>query len=122
MKIRFHLFTLLLTLGFLLFSNGSFACGTKSGKSCCKTETSSKKEMKDCCKKKKDNEKSKPCGGKCGHSNCTTTASSFSFILNNEVKFTSNTFVSSTEKQKFYHNETTTSNGFFSLWLIPKIS
>ncbi|WP_395053523.1 hypothetical protein [Flavobacterium sp.] len=122
MKIRFHLFTILLTLGFLLISNGSIACGTKSGKSCCKTETSTKKEMKDCCKKKQDNEKNKPCGGKCGHSNCTTSVPSFSFILNNDLKFISNLFVFSTEKQKFYHNETATSNGFFSLWLIPKIS
>jgi len=122
MKKRFHLFTLLLTLGFLLISKNSFACGMKSAKSCCTTETSSKKEMKDRCKKKQDNEKSKPCGGKCGHSNCTTSAPSFSFILNNEVNFISYTYVFSTEKQKFYHNETNTSNGFFSLWLIPKIS
>ena len=122
MKIRFHFFSLLLTFGFLLIFNGSFACGMKSEMSCCKTETTSKKELKDCCKKKQEKENNKPCGGKCGHSNCTTSAPSFSFILNNEVKFTSTAFAFSTDKQKFFHNETTTSNGFFSLWLIPKIS
>lgn len=115
------MYTLIITLGFLLISNGNFACGMKSGRSCCKTETSAKKEIKECCKKKQDNEKSKPCGGKCGHSNCTTSGPSFSFILNNEVKFISNTFDFSTEKQEFYHSQTNTSNGFFTLWLIPKI-
>lgn len=123
MKIRFHLLILLITIVFFFTSNGSYACGMKSTEmSCCKTESTSKKEIKDCCKSKNEKENNKPCGGKCGHSNCTTSSPSFTFIVTNEVKFSLNSIVLSTEKQKFYLNETTTSNGFFSLWLIPKIS
>lgn len=123
MKIRFHLFIFLVILGFFFTSNESNACGMKSTEmSCCKTESTSNKETKDCCKNKKEKENNKPCGGKCGHSNCTTSSPSFTFIVTNEVKFTLNAIEFSSEKQKFYHNETTTSNGFFSLWLIPKIS
>ena len=122
MKINIHFATLFLTLGFLLISNVGFACGMKFEKSGCKKEITSKTKKKDCCDSKQSREKHTGCGGKCGHSNCTTSVPSFSFILNDEMKFISNFFVFSTEKQKFYHNETTTSNGFFSLWLIPKIS
>ena len=122
MKTNIHFATLFLTLGFLLISNVSFACGMKFEKSGCKKEIISKTKKKDCCESKQSKEKHTGCGGKCGHSNCTTSVPSFSFILNDEIKFVSDTYVFSTEKQKFYHNETTTSNGFFSLWLIPKIS
>lgn len=122
MKYKSHFLTLFLTIGFLLISNGNYACGMKSGSSCCKSETTSKTEKKECCKEKKSNEKNKPCGGKCGHSNCTTSSISFSSVLNNDVIFNENTLVFSIEKQKFYHYETTISSGFLSLWLIPKIS
>lgn len=120
MRMKNHLIVLFLTFGFLFISNTSFACEMKSEKACCKKESSSKKYNKDCCNKQ-SKEKQKSCGGKCGHSNCTITSPNFSSILNNEVKFTINNFTFSTEKQKFYHTATTTSNGFFSIWLIPKI-
>ena len=122
MKINIHFATLFLTLGFLLISNVGFACGMKFEKSGCKKEITSKTKKKDCCDSKQSREKHTGCGGKCGHSNCTTSVPNFSFVLNDEMKFISNSFVFSTEKQKFYHNGATTSNGFFSLWLIPKIS
>ena len=115
-----HFLTLLLTLGFLLISNVGSACEMKVEKACCKKEISSEAKKKDCCEKE-SKEKNGGCEGKCGHSNCTTSAPSYSFILNNELKFTSHFFNSSKEKQKFYHNETTTSKGFSTLWLIPKI-
>lgn len=121
MKVNNLFTTIMLTIGIFLVSNGAFACEMKVEKSCCKKETTSKVEKKSCCQDNQSNEKEQGCEGKCGHSNCTTSAPSFSFIPNNDVVFTSNVFVFSSEKQKFYHNETTTSNGFFSLWLIPKI-
>lgn len=121
MKKQLHFYIIILTLGLFLLPTLTYACGNKSEKSCCKTETSSKKEMKECCKKQKDTEEKTPCGGKCGHSNCTTSTSSYSAVLFNELVLTRILFDFSTEKQKFHHYETTTSNGFTSVWLIPKI-
>ncbi|WP_309609154.1 hypothetical protein [Flavobacterium sp.] len=121
MKINIHFATFFLTLGFLLISNVGYACAMKVEKANCHKENSSKTEKKDCCNTKQSNKKHKGCSGKCGHSNCTTSVPIFSFIQNNDVKFISNIFDFSIERQKFYYNQTRTSNGFFSLWLIPKI-
>jgi len=99
----------------------SYACGTKTEKSCCKKEISSKAEKKDCCKNKQSKEQDNSCGGKCGHSNCTTSTVNFSIISFYEIEFKNNNFDFSTQKPKFYHSETFISSGFSSLWLIPKI-
>ncbi|CCB68966.1 hypothetical protein B0A58_14170 [Flavobacterium branchiophilum NBRC 15030 = ATCC 35035] len=109
--------------GFLLMPSNSFACGTKTEKSCCKKETTSKTEKKDCCNNKqhsKDEDKS--CGGKCGHSNCTSsTTINFSLISSYEIEFKNNSFDFSAEKPKFHHSKTFISSGFTSVWLPPKI-
>ena len=44
---------LLVMLGFFMTPSVAFACGTKAEKSCCKKESSSKKDKKECCKKEK---------------------------------------------------------------------
>lgn len=100
----------------------SYACGTKTEKSCCKTEKSSKKEKKNCCNSKHSKDKDNSCGGKCGHSNCTSSSTNFSIISFYEINLKNNPFDFSTEKSKFYHSETFLSSGFYSIWLIPKIS
>ncbi len=113
---------LILTLGVFLIPGNAYACGKKiikMEKSCCKKETTSKTGGKSCCDEK-DNSK-KECGGKCGHSNCTTTTIQFSLAAFNEIEFKSNCFDFSAEKKRYYHNETNLSSGFHSLWLIPKI-
>ena len=62
------------------------------------------------------------CGGKCGHSNCTSSKSvNFSIISYYEIDFKNNSFNFSEEKSKFYHSKTFISSGFTSIWLIPKI-
>jgi len=100
----------------------SHACGIKTEKSCCKKETTSKTEKKDCCKSKESKEKDNSCGGKCGHSNCTTTASvNYSLISFSEIQFNNNALAFTIEKPKFYHLETLISSGFTSTWLPPKI-
>ncbi len=122
MQKRFHTFIIMLTLGFFLMPAVSFACEMKTEKACCKKEVSAKSEKKDCCKDGHSHGEQKSCEGKCGHSNCTSTAStSTSSAVLNDFSFTSNAFDFSTEKQKFQDSKTFISSGFSSLWLIPKI-
>jgi hypothetical protein len=121
MKKRLHILIIILTLGFFFLPTSTYACGTKSEKSCCKKEISSKTEKKDCCNNKQSKSKDNSCGGKCGHSNCTTSTVNFSVISFFEIDFKNNNFDFSNEKQKFYHSKTFVSSGFYSIWLIPKI-
>lgn len=114
----FHLF--LFGIGVLLMPAIGYACGSNADKKCCKKEVSNKAEKKDCCNDSKNNKKG--CDGKCGHSNCTTSAPSYSFILISEIEFNVNYFVFSIEKQTFHELQAPTSKGFFSGWFIPKIS
>lgn len=117
-----HIFTLILMLGFFLIPASTYACETKTEKSCCKKETSSKTEKKDCCKDKQSKGQGKNCGGKCGHSNCTTSTVQLSIVASNEIEFKTNLFNFATKKQKIYHYETDISSGFYFVWLPPKIN
>lgn len=121
MKKQLHIVIIILAIGFFLLPTSTYACGTKTEKSCCKKETSIKKEKKDCCNNKHSKDNDKSCGGKCGHSNCTTSTANFSIISYHEIEFKNNSFDFSFEKPKFYHSKTFISSGFYSIWLIPKI-
>ncbi|WP_445452487.1 hypothetical protein [Flavobacterium sp. 25HG05S-40] len=117
-------FILLLLLGIFFMPNNSYACGSCSDKHPLKKEISSKTEKDNCCdsdshSKSKDHD---GCGGKCGHSKCACPSASIGFTISSELIFTSNHFDFSFEKQKFSNAETFISSGFYSLWLIPKIS
>ncbi|SNB43716.1 conserved exported hypothetical protein [Flavobacterium psychrophilum] len=134
---KFHI-SVIIVFGFLLMPNNIFACGSKSDKnscnkeisgskpkekSCHKDSTTKKDSKKSCCDSNNSEEKDNNCGGKCGHSNCTSSSSvNFSIISFYEIEFKNNNFDFSSEKSKFYHSETFISSGFYSLWLIPKIS
>ncbi|MEO8515343.1 MAG: hypothetical protein ABI426_01295 [Flavobacterium sp.] len=111
----------MMTLGFFLLPAFAYACGTQSEKGCCKKEIAAKSEKKDCCKKNQSKDKNNGCGGKCGHSNCTTSPMNFSLISSFKIEFNNNTFDSSIEKPQFYHSKTFISSGFTSVWLPPKI-
>ena len=110
-----------------LLPNTAMACGKGSDKTSCKKEISStKSEKKSCCgsdnSKEKDN---KGCKGNCGHSKCgcssTCPTSSVSFL--SEIVFKNYMFsYSSIEKVKFSYTIPSISDGFYSIWLIPKIS
>lgn len=123
---KYHIILVVL-LGMFLMPNNAFACGKGSEKSSCKKEISSNKtQKKSCCAdentKDKDN---KGCGGKCGHSKCgcssTCPTSSVSFL--SEINFKNYMFsYSSIEKVKFSYTTPSISDGFYSIWLIPKIS
>ena len=121
MKLLIHTLLLFLMLG-LFLPTAAYACKTQTEKSCCKKEKSSKTEKKDCCNGKHSKNKDNSCGGKCEHSNCTTSSSvNFSLISFYEINFKNNSFDFSIKKSKFYHSQTLLSSGFHSIWLIPKI-
>ena len=120
---RLHILILILTLGYFLLPTLSYACSTKTEKSCCNTETTYKIEKKDCCNDKNSKDKDNGCEGKCGHPNCTSSTSiNFSLISTFDIDFNFFNLNFSSEKQKFYNSKTFISSGFFSVWLIPKIS
>ena len=105
--------------------NSAVACSVGSKHSCEKEVTSTKTEKKGCCGNDSSNSKDeKGCNGDCGHSKCgcssTCPPSSISFIT--EIIFKIN-FVrySSIEKVKFSCTTPSISDGFHSIWLIPKI-
>ena len=110
---------LILFFGIFFIPNSSFACGSEKH-TCEKEVITTKEKEKSCCDNNNDD---KECNGSCGHSNCTTFSSvGFSLFIYNEIEFTNNNFDFSTSKSKFYHSENLLSDGFASIWLIPKIS
>ena len=123
---RFLYIVLFTLVGFLINPSEVYACGTNSvkiEKTCCKEQLSSNKESKSCCDSTSTDNEDNSCNGKCGNSNCTATASvGFSLLVYSEIEFTSNNFDFSTKKAKFFHSENLLSDGYSSIWLIPKIS
>jgi hypothetical protein len=121
---RFYIL-LIVVLGFFLMPTATFACENHSKKGFCNKETSSKTDRDDCCCSDSNHSKNSNhsnCGGKCGHPKCACPSTNTSFIVAYELNIKNKKFVFSSEKQKFYNLETFISSGFYSLWLIPKIS
>jgi hypothetical protein len=119
---------LILTLGFILMSGSSYACGKPSEKISSEKNAASKKEasdscQKDCCKKSHDSKKEQHgCDGKCDHSSCTASGLQFSLMASNEFDFNTDLFNFSLEKPIPYYKNTTVSDGFTSIWQPPKIN
>ena len=115
---------LIITLGIFLMQSNCFACGRNkisTEKKCCKKETASNTEKKTCCDKSDDCKKE--CRGKCGHLGCTAVSIlQFSIINTFDIDFKNNNFSFSTKKLNFYQSDTFVSSGFYSIWIIPKIS
>ena len=119
---KFHIIILIL-FGFLMTPTAVFACGKHTGKQSCKKKLSNKQEDNCCSGYKHSAGKHDGCGGKCSHKQCgcaSVTASGLSFI--SPIEFNENAIKSIVGKQRFYLSDTTVSSGFYSLWLIPKIS
>lgn len=110
--------------GFFMTPSIAFACKTKSEKSCCKKEVSSKTEQAVCCNKEKSSKKDnhEGCNGACKSVFCGCPAlhlglaSFFCTDLNTKI------FRFYSEKQKYYYSEIIISSDFRSVWLPPKIS
>lgn len=121
---------IILLFGSLLMPNGVFACEKNSvshssrkeisskmcNNNCCKKDNYLKNKNHDCCKGKHK------CNGKCGHSNCVTTSSTQFGIVFHEMQFKNNDFVIYQKEQNYFKSNINLSSGFYSLWLIPKIS
>lgn len=129
-----HIFYIVV-LGVFLIPNTTYSCGNVTSKNSTKTETSSKKTEKSCCKDtskttktksccndQKSNGDDEPCSGKCGHSNCTSAPANGSMTFFNEPQFGLRIFAHSSKEQNFNYTHYNLSSGYVSLWLIPKIS
>lgn len=109
-------------LGFLLMPTLTFACGSQSENKPCTVKTSTNMDKMDCSKHKNHSEnKSDGCNGKCVHHNCITTSTQFCAAFF-EIKFNNNNFDFTEKKQNYFNSNTNSSTGFYSIWLIPKIS
>ena len=123
---KFHILLVVL-LGFFLMPNSTLACGNSSEKKSCKKEISSSKTIKkSCCKTDDSKDKGdKGCKGNCGHSKCSCSSTCPTTLLNLfcEITFKKNIFnYSIVEKVKFSYQSSSISDGFYSIWLLPKIS
>ncbi|NRT11756.1 hypothetical protein HNQ00_001381 [Flavobacterium sp. 14A] len=101
-----------------------FACGDNSSSKSCNKEMSSHKGMKDCCKKdagSKDKEHS-GCTGKCGNALCSVSSLNIGVVAPLYIETKPDVFNFAIKRQKFYHSVSFTSEGYSSIWLIPKIS
>lgn len=123
---KYHIILVVL-LGIFIVPNSAMACSGGGSKDSCKKEVSSTKtEKKSCCESNDKSENdNKGCNGNCGHSKCgcssTCPPSSVSFLC--EINFKNNVFsYSSIEKVKFSYATPSILDGFYSIWLIPKIS
>jgi hypothetical protein len=123
---KYHIILVVL-LGIFLMPGNAYACGSGKEKHACKKEASSaKKEKMSCCGSNDSKDKGdKGCGGNCGHSKCgcssTCPPSSVSFLSEINFKVTMFSY-SSIGKVKFLYATPSISDGFYSIWLIPKIS
>lgn len=120
---KIHIIVIVL-LGFFLMPNQTYACGDNSNNHSCKMEMSSKTGKKECCCKKSNSEKDKKdsCNGKCGQSMCSVSSVNIGVISSAHYEIPNKLFNFSVEKQKFYQTVACTSAGYYSIWLIPKIS
>lgn len=109
---------------FLLFvfsfaPSDAYAC-TKNK---CKKEMSDTKRQKSCCgtgdHSKNDHS---GCNGKCGNSSCVNPAAPLAINLADIVEFESNPLTVVRMRPIFYYTQPRISSGYYTIWLIPKIS
>ena len=117
-------FIIIVLLGFFLMPSNTYACGKESKDHTCKMEVTANgtKKMSCCDGKKSSNEKG--CNGKCGDSKCgcSSACSSVSFnLISNNVSINNIFDFSTSLRIKFSYVTPSISNGFSSIWLIPKI-
>ena len=120
---NYHIIIIVL-LGFFFFFCTAYACGKGTKDHTCKMEVTANGTKKmSCCEGEKSSNK-KGCGGKCGDSKCgcSSACPSVSFSIT-PVNFSKNNVFdfSSTMRIKFSYVTPSISDGFSSIWLIPKI-
>jgi hypothetical protein len=117
-------FILVVLLGFFLMPSTAIACGNHKNVSSCGMEMTSKTKKKDCCSKESHSKskKEKGCTGKCGQGLCNGNSSVNTAVNTNDIfEMQQTVFNFSTEKQTIDHAVSFLSDGYTSIWLIPKI-
>ncbi len=111
-------------MGMFFMPISSYACGGCSEKQTSKKEIGSKPENNNCCDSGSNSKTKnhKGCGGKCGRSKCTCPSVINAFTFTSEFNLKNITINFSFDKEKYFNAKTFISKGFYSLWLIPKIS
>lgn len=114
----------LVLLGFFMMPSSTYACGSGSGSHSCKMEMSAQTKKKDCCNKESNSKetKDKGCSGKCGQAMCSVSVVSVGIIsaFQYDGLVAVGQFVA--KKQNFSHSISFLSDGYSSIWLIPKIA
>lgn len=119
MKFNNAIFTILLTLCFLLAPMFKYAGANNLVVSCCNTNL--KSDKKDCCQNDKDSKETSGCNGKCKSAGCSTSVASINIILLNTADYSVVNFFRTSKKVTFAFNETHISSGFHSIWTPPNI-
>ncbi len=113
---------LIFILGFTLMPTVTYACGSKTEKSCCNKDKTRNSDTKECCKKDKqhtnDNDN---CDGECGDKSCHCPASHNSLTAYISQQSSTNIIDFSNENEKFHFIKTYFSVGFYSIWTPPNI-
>lgn len=123
---KYHIILFLL-LGLFLVPGSVMACDMDNSKSICEKEiTTSNTYKKCCCGNDNSNEsENKGCEGNCMDSKCGCTSSctsvSLSFLADSNFTF-QEVYFSIFKKVSFSYTTPSISDGFHSIWLIPKIS
>lgn len=102
----------------------AMACGNHSGVASCGMEMTSKTSKKDCCSKSSHSKskKEKGCTGKCGQGLCNGNSSINTAVNTNDIfEIQQAVFNFNTAKQIIDHSISSLSDGYVSIWLIPKI-
>jgi hypothetical protein len=123
---KFHIFLFILTFGFFVTPNMTYACGTKSTKtekSCCKKDNDNKDNKKNCSKNhnSKNEKNNDGCGGENGQSSCHCSTTNCAFALSFWTETKTNTYFPEFKKCKSYYIENYHSDGFYSIWTPPNI-
>lgn len=113
---------LLFFFALCIMPNEAKACD--NGKKFCKKEMSDSETKKNCCgtgdHSKNDHS---GCNGKCGHSSCVNPIVSFAGAVPPTITINVHKGeASSTEKQQFFYRQPRLTSGYYTIWLIPKIS
>lgn len=117
-------FILIALLGIFLMPSKAMACGNHSGVASCGMEMTSKTAKKDCCNKSghSKSKKEKGCTGKCGQGLCNGNSSFNTAVNTNDIfEIQQTVFNFNTAKQIIEHSISLLSDGYVSIWLIPKI-
>lgn len=122
---KYHIILFLL-LGFFLTPGSVMACDMENSKSTCEKKNTTNNTDKECCCGNDNSEnESKGCEGNCMDSKCGCASScvsvSLSFLADSNFTF-QEVFFSTFKKVSFSYTTPSISDGFYSIWLIPKIS